>query len=218
MTEPCPDTSELGRVDDLAADHPLRRHLRDCGRCRAALAAIRSFEAGRAPAEQEEVSVADLADADARLAAFIEQDLLGEKNDPVIRLWFRRTPPRSWLALAAVLVVAVGFWLVGPRPGGDAGRDQGPLRGETVPDGPSFGTVEVTRATDGSLAVAWAPREGAQDYVIVLWSSDLAEVARLEPSTTADHRFTAHPDARFLSVVARQGGREIARSALVTLP
>ncbi|MFO7610650.1 MAG: hypothetical protein R6X35_15935 [Candidatus Krumholzibacteriia bacterium] len=218
MTEPCPDLASLAGADALPAAHPLRAHLQSCSRCRASLRALAAFRAGDGSADLPD---RDLADADRRLAAFLEAHLPGAETVPAPPA--RRWPPRArsragWLAAAAVLVVAVGLWSLGPGPGGGPADDGGPLRGEA---GEAARAVTVTRDRDGALQVAWPAAAGADAYEIVLWSADLAEIARHHTGPVTGSRVAAPattPAPAYLTVVALQGGREIGRTALVTLP
>lgn len=219
MSKACPDLESLAGAPALPQDHPLRRHLDGCSRCRAAARALEAFRAGGG---DHDLPRADLEDADRRLGAVIAREVLGAEEDetvPPLPNARRRTPPRGawgWLAAAAVVAVAAGLWLVGPGPGSRP-DDGGPLRGEAP-----AAAVAVTADPSGGAQVSWPAVAGADDYVIELWTAELALFSRLAPAADTTRRVTWDPAAAsppvFLTVVARQGDREIGRTDLVRLP
>lgn len=220
--KPCPDLTELVGAESLPDDHPLREHLRTCGRCRAALRAYGAFQ-GEEP--EGDVSDAEAARAERKLAEFIDTELLPSEPETAAAPQRDRretTAPRGWLAMAAVLVVAVGLALVGPRLTG-SGLDTGDeLRGDVTPTPGGASAVTVTAIAPGEVRINWAPVDGARDYEIILWTAALEEYARLAPTVETEQLLVwdvdAEPGPVFCSVVSRQGGREFARSELVSLP
>lgn len=222
MKKSCPDLMELAGAEGLPSSHPLSLHLRECGRCRASLKALNTF---LSEADEGEVPTDELSDADDRLAAFLDRGLAVSESPAVadsagVRFFLSRH--RSWLAAAAVIVVAVGVWLAGPRSMMPDIRDGDELRGDTARPAGSMATVSVLEDQSGNLLVRWEAVEGAQDYQVILWTDALVEIVRLAPGPeTSRHVSLASaggPPPVFLSVIALQGGREIHRSELVPLP
>lgn len=210
--KPCPDITEIVGAEGLPDDHPLRLHLAECARCRASLKAYRAFLADETG---DDVTDDELDRAGERLTAFIDGRLPGAGEPRRAR---GAGDLRRWLPMAAVLVAAVGIWAVGPRltnPG-----DGDVMRGDTV--GATAETVTVTAIAGNEVMLRWTPMAGADDYVVILWTAALEEFARLEPVTATGQRVawdvTAVPGPTHLTVVARQGGREIERSELISLP
>ncbi|MCP4573934.1 MAG: hypothetical protein GY838_16365 [bacterium] len=210
----CPDITELVGAEHLSEDHPLRQHLRACGRCRASL---RAYEAFRDEAPGRDVTDAEVARADGRLAEYIETRMRAREDAPPAQDW-----SRGWMAMAAVLLVAVGLWAVGPHLTGTALDTGDRLRGDAMEAAPAAAPVTATVVAPGEVLIRWDPVAGAEDYEIILWTAALEEFARVGPLTGTEGPAAwdaeAEPGPVFFSVVSRQAGREIARSDLISLP
>lgn len=209
MNGACYPLDELERVAALPAGDPGLAHLAGCPRCRARLASYRSFAAGAAAAG------ADPDDAEGRLAQALHRAIA---ETPRARSR-RFGPPahgawRPALALAAVLVAAVGLWRFAatPRPGA---VEPPVLRGETVA-APAPVPLAGRALADGRLVLSWRRQPGADAYRVALHGADLAEAARVEAGN--DSTVSVSPGAaRFWRVIALRGGDEIGRSALAPL-
>ncbi len=183
MKEHCIEAEDLERVMGLGAEDPRRKHLDDCPRCRALMAAYSDF---LKPARA--LPGADLQDADARLKSSFDREIAreGRASRPATRR-MRWSPPRPfgptalwpvWAAAAAVIVVGVLYVVhqVGPGP------DRLVLRG--APQGSSRPAALVLyppKSVAGGLELRWRSAPGADTYQVRLFGSDLSERARLGP-------------------------------------
>lgn len=215
VRESCFQPEALAEIAELSAGDPRRAHLEGCARCRARLAAFASFMA-----EEPVPAGADPVDAEARLSAVLD-DLIGRPGDdrstgfaPVTRLPVRRErqPMRLVLALAAVLVVAVGLRVATQV--GDGGQPTTVLRGDKDPVAAAF-QPSSTPLSEGIVQLAWQPVPGAEGYRVVLIGADLRETAQHEvgSQTRLDLGPDDLADAAFWRVIALRGGDPVARSA-----
>jgi len=220
----CYQVEALEDIAGLREGDPRLTHLADCPRCRARLAQYRSFMAAEAPPG------ADPDDAQRRLAEVVAVSGQAQANDGRtggrggLLSWLSLPALRPALALAVVLVVALGIWrvadLAGPREGAER-----VLRGEGPRQGEAFEPMAVGALPGGRVRLSWRAVEGADSYVVVLHAGDLAETARLDPVTGTEldldpGRLEAHGAGRqpvSWTVVALSGGDPIARSLAAPL-
>jgi hypothetical protein len=212
MGRTCLDMAQLAAVDWLPADDPRRRHLADCARCRARLAAYRAFESPPGLPEG-----ADLPDAEARLGAFLQQEI-GVGEEPARPR--RRDWRRPLLALAAVLVVAVGLTLVtddgeGPPRTPILRGDEEAVRQGGVRAGALAAASEVD--ADGRVVLSWSAVGDADTYRVVLYGADLSELDSFDagPATslTLDPADLPAAEAGLVwTVIALRAGDEVLRS------
>jgi len=205
---------EIEQVLKLPADHPRRRHLETCPKCRSALALFRAFDAGGpAPAG------ARPGEARRRLSEIVEREL-GDTPPRRIVLAPRRWFTSGWaLATAATLVVGAGLaWNAlrppSPVPAGNAWRG-------AAAAAPAL--EEAAVAPDGRLVLRWRAVEGAESYDVRVFSSALREVWHATVTdTTASLDPTGLPGgpgaAAWWRVTALSGGRERARSRTGAIP
>jgi hypothetical protein len=231
------EPEDLGGLEGLPPDDPRVRDLESQPRARAQLRAYRDFVA---PGDVPEG--ARVHEAEARLGEALERELGtpigGASGAPsatpsrpqrgggfLSMLFAPRLRPA--LALAALLVVTGGVWLVTAtrqKPGGPIMRGTSPA----PPEGGVAGSANTERLADGALRLTWTPSAEAESYAVVFLSPDLAEIARVSGVTEPhlDLRPGAlpaglAPGSRVLwRVHAMRGPDELARShaLMVTLP
>jgi hypothetical protein len=212
VTNGCPDFEELERWASAPADDPRRLHTQLCPRCGAWLASMDLFRDPPAHAPGS-----DAADADARLARFLEREIVGAPAAKPVRPRARgsRFFGRHQLAAAVVVVAMVGIYagrgLLIPAPRvilRDAPAATATVRLDTV-----------VRQPDGTLRLAWSPASGADAYAVLLLDADGREMARLDGTAAcervilaamADSLATSSP--LFVQILARRSGDELARS------
>jgi hypothetical protein len=182
---------------------------------------------------------ADVADAEVRLLAALEQELGVELAAPGVAAappgrpgplhsafaWLRGPVLRPALALAAVLAVTAVAWMQAEGPRGE--RDQPLLRGPATPAAPGGWAArpQAVPAGAGRVRLTWQPAAGATDYAVVFLGADLTERARVPglpaPAYELDVRSLPAgllPGEDILwRVSASAGGDEIARSAAYPL-
>ena len=165
MPDKCLETHELEEVLALPEDHPRRRHLRDCARCRALMASYAEFlEPGEQPGARPE-------DARRDLAAALDDRILGSKEKAgfMDRLFSRAWRP----ALAAAALVLI---FIGSRALFFGGPDEIRYRGEAFTDDFVF-PAEVLE--DGAVQFRWHSVERADEYRLLILGSDLLEMEAL---------------------------------------
>jgi len=219
----CPELDELlreGGEGDAA-----RAHAETCVRCAALLADWRRFESG-AP----DAPVADLVDADARLAAALEREMAREAGagaaaaaPTVLAMPLRRdaSAARRWVLpiTAAAALTIVAAWMA--TRGDDRAPAPAPMRGEAHARDDERATAGTA---SGELALSWAAVPGASEYRIELMSSALQPLGTLGPfaGTHATLAREAVPglasgDTVLVRVIALAGSRIVHRAAFLTV-
>ena len=230
MTERCHPLESLAVIGQLAPGDPRRAHLDDCPRCRARLVAYRAFMVGDLPTDLG-LDPSILGAARSQLDAAVAREIYGTDHRPAARIGLRARlvglAAKSWrpvLAAAAVLVLVFGLK-----------TNQVPL---DLPL-PSLGTESLLRGTversqiDHPLRVepgpdedtwhlAWEPPERTTASTVVLYDTDLAEVARLDAGEAdkflLESKMISTPESvAFVRGVFAANGDEIGRSQARTL-
>lgn len=155
--EPTEIPAALARPDD----HPDRRHLEDCVRCRSlALAYEEVLAEGVSPAE-----------AAARLAEMVADRPTGMRAG-------RRL---LWLTAVVAAVAALGLLWVG-QTGRFEFHDADPLHGALLGRDPSTG-LQAERRPEG-LALSWAVDPRAVRAVVVFYDGQMVEMGRIASAGT----------------------------------
>lgn len=198
MRDGCFKPDELA---DLAADDPRLAHVEGCPRCQAA---VNSFAAFMEPADVP--AGAHLADANARLSAALEQEMGVARPAPTFWTPFR---VRTFSALAAVLLVAVGLSLFGGGP--EVISTDGPvLRGVGAPTAPF--RIEMSKQENGEFWLSWPGIEGATGYRVVVYGEDLEAIKGFDAEATTAFKLKPPAGAVFCRVVALKDGDELGTS------
>lgn len=172
MEARCVDLERMGEVADLPADHPVRRHVDDCPRCRNVLRSYREFVAA------EPVAGFGIDAARRKLDALIDSKV-GEKR-PAVSLqpssgssldWLRGfLRPVPLVAVAAVAIVAATLlWQQSRESDGILLRDQSVTQSALPP-------AEIR--PDGSIRLTWAAVPGADAYQIRIYGPSFTEIYR----------------------------------------
>ena len=204
-----------------------RAHVAKCPRCAARARQCAEFVEGRT-----NVPPADVADAQSRLGAFLDErlglDVAGSGATAArarsssswwrrLAAWFAAPSGRMALGFAALAIVAGGVWMMrAPQ------RSPAVVRGEATP------ALVVTARADAraaNVALGWNEVAGADAYTVELLSADLTRIASFGPLarpafTLAHGAVTALPAGTsvYCRVVARRAGVIVAESELVSLP
>jgi hypothetical protein len=209
--ERCLPPEDLARILALPADDPARRHVDGCPRCRTL---ARRFQDFLAPSPLPPAAGATAAGKELRqrLDAALPgpRMLIGQRWKPGSGTGgparsLRRRPARPWYAMAAVLVLAVGFLAIRHQllaPDGLPGGQAPVLRGgQTQPEAP-----RLLEDSDG-IKLTWQPHPETDRAVIVVLDGDLGEITRLPVADTGQHRFAPAgtpealpPQGRYLRV------------------
>ncbi len=171
MTERCHDLEEMGFLADLPAGDPQLAHLQNCPHCRALLAAYRGFERGYPAAGDPEREQA--------LGHYLAREIgpvpvVGGGARPRGFFRFMRSPVLApGLAAAAVLVLFLSFQQY---------RFQRISEPSMVNRGRIADDLQLVAGpeADGGVRLQWQAPAGAQTYVVVVYATDLQELARLE--------------------------------------
>ena len=217
MRSDCPRTEDILLAHGSGTEHGLRTHLDACVRCRVLLAAHDRFLADPPAADADET--ARVADAGRRLATFTAA--LHTPGDRRRRSW-------TWpLGLAAVIVVATGFWLLFPDPEAPPHDGTLPAAGQIWRGDGSGGMSDPPPAAellaDGGLRLGWTAVDGAERYEVVLLGADLTELSRWDAGratslTIAAEALADGAPAGFFVVAAYAAERELGHWAPVPLP
>jgi hypothetical protein len=238
MTVHCVSAEELGDVLDLPANDARRAHVRECPRCRSLAAAYLDFvsaaeplPAGARPKDARKRLEADLRSAiHGRPAGARATDAapVGPAGTGAARrraTWWGGLAPRpAWALVALLLLVGAGaVWMLLPREG------VAPLVLRNEPprsrsdDGFVLSPPQI-EAT-GRWRLSWSPVEGADSYQVRFFSSDLDDLAQIQPvtvlsiSVTRDQLGADHAGGNVVlwRVVALRGGDAIATSPVGTI-
>jgi hypothetical protein len=225
LTELCFQVEDLGTLDELDPDHPRLLHLDRCPRCRSLDTAYREF---RKPSPDAALD-ADLRDSRSRLTATIRKHVYGDGTAPSSgepgsffgRLFSTRLLRPAGATAAVMLTVVVMFIVLQPS---------APPSEEIILRGSPESTGEIKLfpplvTANGSVEFRWATTLEAESYQVLLRSTGLDELARLEP--VADTVFVLLPDSLptlrdtdglvFWQVIALRDGNEIAISPMDAL-
>lgn len=229
MKDGCLKPEEIAGAQLAAADDPRRLHLESCSRCGALAASLDLFRSG-----DDLPDVADMADAERRLADFLEREVEREverepERQPSSRMGLSRKhrrrsyAPVLWAA-AAVLAVAVGlpFFI-----GGDAEQPGGILLRDGGDFSPANWSIhEPEMLTDGGTLLTWDPVDGATGYRILLLDGRQQEAGTLDAGAMTELVLAANgsgllvdrPRPWYFRVVARDRTGELMRSLPRLLP
>lgn len=229
MHSGCIAEETLPLLTQLPPDDPARRHLAECARCRARVAALSAFDgprtipAGSRPDE-----------ADRRLAAILDREIYGSQSGGAMRrpsadssqsgigsilrrLWQPALRP-VWVAGIVVLAV------VGVRELSHSGDDRIVLREDRRPNPSAVIGLAAQAGPDGQVSLRWDAVSGATAYSVILLGDDLEEQGRIDAGPVASCLL---PEARiaaarggshiFWRVVALRDGDPIATSKTVPL-
>jgi hypothetical protein len=201
MSDRCLIPEELA---DLAPDDPRWAHLENCPACQAVAVSLAAF---LDPADVPEE--ADLADADSRLSAVLDQEIGSGRKvvRPAPTFW---TPfrVRAFAAMAAVLIVAVGLSLV---PTSLEGPPQDPvLRGIGAPAAPFH--CQMAMLEKGAFRINWPGIAEATGYRVVVYGEDLQELAGFDVGPATYYEMIPPVGAAFCRIIALRAGDELGRS------
>jgi hypothetical protein len=167
----CIEIEKIAEVADLPDDHPTRRHVENCPRCRNLLRSYRKFVLA------EPVAGFGIDGARKKLDALIDAKV-AEKRPT--------TSPRSLMSLSSVLhrflrpvpllatgaaavLVAVAVWQ-------SSGPEGIRLRNKPTPQTATLAPAEVR--PDGSIALLWVAVSGADSYQVRIYGPGLTEIYR----------------------------------------
>lgn len=223
--EACPAEAVLPARHE-AGDPEVLAHVQDCPRCRALLAQHRAFLESDGGAVAP--TGAQLADADAALAAALEREMSGghapQGSAATPRTFVPEARPSWWQGLfapalrpvwgVAVLVIVAGGIYLSVRP--DVQR--GEVRGDASVSAEVKTLAPV--ASEGVVTLAWEPVAGADRYDVVLLSQDLSELGEplrvTEPLCVIRHdqlpAGVTKGTPLLWQVTARAGERELSHS------
>jgi hypothetical protein len=211
----------IGEVLDLPPDDELRQHVESCPRCSSLLASYQAFIVAE-PADS-----AKLADAEARLKEFLHRRIgTGEPSTPqgdprpgeggfLARLKAAFYPAPAWVAAALIAVAAVAWWQQWKSTEQPALRSVSPTS-----------LIELALPqpiSGGAVRLDWEANEAADGYVVVLYSLELEEIARLDAGRETSLDLTRAalpqdaPQVLICRIAALKDGDEIAESAPVPL-
>ena len=219
------DPEELGEIESLPESHPKRRHVEECPRCKAALAAYQAFLS-----PPEGLAASDRAEARTRLtAARAAGGRVGGVRAGAVtagrRRWWAWPAWRPALALSAAAVVAAVLYVSysyrgGPQPTSLRGGHE-ELRGGGAPE-----ILDVARDRDDAFRLRWRAVAGADAYRVTLFAANLEVIGEYEAG--ADTSFSlgaggagatngsdAVGRALYVQVTALREGEEASTSAMV---
>lgn len=203
MTQPCIKIEELARILELDLKDPQRIHLEECPRCRALLKEFEGF--------MEAPHGAGMKDADFRLNAFIDKEIGAPKSKP----FYKGAAFRVFLGAAALVFAyfAIHSFLDTNPPDTDGIVLREPNTQVKVK------LLDPVKTTDQRVKLGWEKLDGAEAYVLKLYSKDLEELTRLGPTdqTSLEADLNGFPRAALYRVFALKENDEIAASPLRSL-
>ena len=177
MQTQCIDSERIAEVGDLPADHPIRRHVEDCPRCRNLLRSYQKF------VRAEPVAGFAIEAARQRLDALISSKVAGTRPaasrwsslnvSSLLRGLLRPAPLIAVGAAAALVTVVVWQQSLGP--------ETPRLRSETTSQTAALPPADVR--PDGSISLSWAAVSGADTYQVRIYGPGLTEIYR-HPNVT----------------------------------
>lgn len=218
MSGKCYEPADFERLLDLPAGHEDLQHLQDCVACQTEFDLFRSF------LSTEPVPAgADLAAANAKLTAFLADEVVGDTTViPGPGSAHRpKWDTRRWtpVLVAASLVCVAIFVNLG-------GRDQIDVPSGVVRD-LSVASPDVSiraEATPSGFHLSWQGPPTADEYQVVIMDPALDELERVVVTgsrqlqlDTAEHPWLAGAGPILWRVEAKLAGDEIARSAVRVL-
>jgi hypothetical protein len=205
MTDCCIRPEEMGDLEALASDHPVRLHLEKCPRCQAMFRTYRSFLEDADPAPRSELEAradAVLAEVTSRQFGLPPAERRSRGRSAARRWWqdlSRGTRARIMILTPVVATAAVVVMLLvtGQWPG----RQEPVYRG---PEPAASWRLEASRAApEGPIRLRWAARPGADSYRVRLLDTSLTTV--FESPALADTSTEVDPSAR--EIAAGHGDR-----------
>lgn len=229
----CLSIEELAQLEQLGTE--ARDHAETCPRCSMLQRESREFQSGTS-----NVSSRDLADAEARLAGFLEREV-GAARSPgaasrvddrpatwleTILAWLRTPAARPAFGAAFAVALIAAFAVVSLRSPAVRHDAEPLLRGESEVRGPGAPltlTARASRAGD-ALDLHWVPAAGADAYRLELLSAELDPLETFGP--LREPRFSlargvlqtpASGAEVYARVVALHAGAPLAESELATI-
>jgi len=219
MSEKCFTPDDFDYLLELPDGHEDLRHLDNCPECRSELDLYRSF------LNRDNVpDCANLADANARLGAFLEREIGGTSETTVQgstptgkwRFDLRRWSPVLVAACLACVALFVGF-----RDDGRMDYPSGVVRDISATT-PAL-DISETATTDG-FVLTWTGPADADSYQVVVLNTSMVEIDHFAVDVSGEH-FLGPDDHHWLQdsgpffwyMVALRNGDEIARSAVRAL-
>jgi len=180
MTDSCHGIEDFGELAELADGDPRLAHLDACASCRSQMAAYRRFAAG----------IPDSSDParETELAAWLRKEVIGVEV-PV------RRPGRfvltrlatAGLATAAIFLLFLSYQEYRSAALPEAGTA---TRGEASAGSASGLRLESTSLAGGGQLLSWGTGTGREHYRVIIYSTDLHEIARFEVASTASLELT----------------------------
>lgn len=180
MEAHCIDVEHIAEVAGLPDDHPQRRHVQSCPRCRSLVASYRAFlKAEPLPGSGVERARAVL---DERIRADAERwaaraPAASQTREPWWRGWLKPAPLVATAAVAAIAAIMV--WNA-------RSPQESALRDANSTAAPF--SLHDARVDAQSIHLSWTPMPGADGYEVRLYGPDLSEVYRhpATPQTEVD--------------------------------
>jgi hypothetical protein len=180
----CLSLQEIGDVMGLPEGAPEREHVTACPRCSALLRTYQEFMEDRSVPPRADLKDAERSLRDAFAGAIpgacrpIRSVAPARGRSGAPSEWFRGG---AWILAPAALVLAVGLYLGLERRGGTEGEER--LRGPaSIPADGAWKVVPLLATSprvDGTVDLRWRSVESATSYEIVVFGSDLTDLARL---------------------------------------
>jgi len=219
MSEKCYTHDDFDYLLELPDGHEDLRHLDSCTSCRAQLDLYRSF-LGR----DNVPDGADLADANARLGAFLEREI-GAASATIVQgptpSGKRRFDLRRWSPVLVAACLAGVALLVGFRDDGRMDYPSGVVRDMSATT-PAL-DISETGTADG-FVLTWTGPADADGYQVVVLNTSMEEIDRFVVDLSGEHRlgrddhhWLQDPGPVLWYMVALRDGDEIARSAVRAL-
>lgn len=171
METRCIDSERIADVVELAADHPTRRHVEDCPRCRNLLRSYQKFVSA------EPVAGAGIDDARRTLDALINSKV-GKRSAATrpssmrfahgLRGFLRPAPLVAAAAVCALVAIVVWQQSRGPES----------LRLRSQPTSQTSGLPPADVRPDGSIHLAWPAVSGADAYQVRIYGTNFTEIYR----------------------------------------
>jgi hypothetical protein len=173
MSHRCIDESQLDRLLELADDHPERREVNSCVRCRTLLAQYAAFKTGHVPDEAEYKSAESALD-DYKESLLSDSTQVKPSAQRLSRsIWSSFRRPRTRLILGATAVVVLFVTVITWAPWSER---EIVLRSESPESEHRIELPDLRFDDTGTVELNWPRVRGADTYRVLIHTTSFEQI------------------------------------------